>query len=372
MFSATRAMKFPDGFLTMRHLLLALLFCATLAQAQSDDESDAKLVDDHAVILLYHYVAADTPASTSVSPEVFADHLRYLADEGYTVLPLEEVLWRLSKGKRFPANSVAITFDDAYASVHTTAWPMLRKRGLPFTVFVSTDYIDRDFNAYMSWDQLRELADDGALIANHSVAHESALVRRRNEPKAVWLERFLRDAKRAEERIREEVGIAPRVYAWPYGEFNDDVEQLIAEQGWYGLGQQSGAVGYDSSLTALPRFPMAAGYARIDTFAERVNSEPLPVRLRNPPPRLRTDNTPPALVLFMDDPRFDVERINCFDNKGERLVMKRLGTHSVEVRATSPLPAGRSKYTCTAPRNGKDGVYGWYSHLWIRGAEGGL
>ncbi|MCB1844505.1 MAG: hypothetical protein KDI09_16205, partial [Halioglobus sp.] len=109
-------MKFPDGFVTMRLLFLAMLSCATPVQAQTAD--DAKLVDDHAVILLYHHVASDTPASTSVSPETFARHLRYLADEGYTVLSLEEVLWRLSKGKHFPKNSVAVTFDDAYASVY--------------------------------------------------------------------------------------------------------------------------------------------------------------------------------------------------------------------------------------------------------------
>jgi hypothetical protein len=246
----------------------------------------------------------------------------------------------------------------------------LKKYNWPFTVFVSTDYVDRGFDAYMNWNQLRVLANSGVLIGNHSVTHASALAQRENQSRAQWLELFEQDALQAQERIRKEVGVAPRVYAWPYGEFNDDVEQVIADRGWYGVGQQSGAVGHDSSLTALPRFPIAAAYASPDAFAERIDSEPLPVKLRNPPARLRTDDAPPALVMFVDDPRFDIARLSCFGNLGEKLLMTRIGEHGVEVRASGPVPAGRSKYTCTAPRNEKVGVFGWYSHLWIRGAEG--
>ncbi|MEQ8205499.1 MAG: polysaccharide deacetylase family protein [Woeseia sp.] len=348
-------------------LFLVLLLCTSIALPQSDEEG---LVDDHVVILLYHHVATGTPASTSVTPGMFAAHLRFLRDENYTVLSLDEVLWRLTKGKRFPTNSVAITFDDAYVSVIEEAWPLLREHDYPFTVFVSTDYIDRDYSAYMDWTQLRTLADSGAQIANHGVVHGSALALPRGGSADDRLERFLLDAKQAEERIRAEVGVAPRVYAWPYGEFNDEVEQGLADLGWYGLGQQSGAAGQYSSLTAVPRFPMSTAHAGMTAFAERVNSEPLPVKLRNPPPRLRENDAPPSLQLFMDDPRFNIEQLSCFNNGGERLSVQRLGQHSVEVRSAAPLPAGRSKYTCTAPHSSKKGVYGWYSHLWIRGAEG--
>lgn len=348
-------------------LFLSLVLCTGIALPQSEDQG---LVDDHVVILLYHHVATATPASTSVTPELFAAHLRFLRDEGYTVLPLDDVLWRLTKGKPFPNNSVAITFDDAYVSVFEEAWPMLRKYDYPFTVFVSTDYIDRDYSAYMDWKQLRTLADSGAQIANHGVVHRSALAIPRGGSADDRREYFLLDAKRAEERIRAEVGVAPRVYAWPYGEFNDELEQGLADLGWYGLGQQSGAAGQLSSLTAVPRFPMSMAHAGMAAFAERINSEPLPVKVRNPPPRLRESSAPPSLQLFLDDPRFSIEQLSCFNNSGERLSMQRLGQHSVEVRAAAPLPPGRSKYTCTAPHVSKKGVYGWYSHLWIRGAEG--
>ena len=359
--------------LTRWHRRTVSLLCILLSgiSVALEDGSNEPLIDDHVVILLYHHVAEGTPASTSVAPGSFAAHLRHLREENYAVLPLDEVLWRLSKGKPFPKNSVAITFDDAYVSVFDEAWPLLREYDFPFTVFVSTDYIDRNYSAYMSWKQLRVLADSGAQIANHGRAHRSALALLRNGSTDDKLQDFLLDARAAEERIREEVGVAPRVFAWPYGEFNDDVEQGLADLGWYGLGQQSGAAGPYSSLMAVPRFPVSTAHAGLAAFAERVNSEPLPVRLRNPPPRLRADNAPPSLQLFMDDPRYDIAQLNCFNSSGEPLPVRRLGEHSVEVRADQPLPAGRSKYTCTAPHVAKKGVYGWYSHLWVQGAEGG-
>ena len=46
---------------------------------------------DNAVILLYHHVSSTTPASTSVTPAVFEQHLQHLAD-GYNVISLEQAV----------------------------------------------------------------------------------------------------------------------------------------------------------------------------------------------------------------------------------------------------------------------------------------
>lgn len=354
----------------MRWLTFAAMLavhCLALGQ-ENARYPDVTAGDDHVVILAYHHVAVDTPASTSISPGLFTEHMDLLEAKEYTVLSLEEVLWRLDKGKPFPGNSVALTFDDAYVSVYENAWPILQKRGWPFSVFVSTDYIDRGFGNYMNWDQLRELSAAGALIANHSVAHASALARGESESLRDQLDALQKDAASAAERIRAETGVAPRVYAWPYGEYNDAVEQVIADLGWYAVGQQSGPAGFDSSLTAIPRFPVSPGFARLDVFEERLNTEPLPLRIRTAPDRLLRNGEPPTVVFYLDDERFNIDRVNCFSNSGEELKLQHRGDHSFAVTSADPLPAGRSKYTCTAPHNSKPGVFGWYSHLWVVGA----
>ena len=59
---------------------------------------------DNAVILMYHHVSDSMPASTSVTPEVFEQHLQYLAD-GYNVISLEQAIGQLKNEKPLPVAS---------------------------------------------------------------------------------------------------------------------------------------------------------------------------------------------------------------------------------------------------------------------------
>jgi peptidoglycan/xylan/chitin deacetylase (PgdA/CDA1 family) len=134
------------------------------------------------------------PAPTSVTPERFSEHLDYLVDNAYRVLPVEQVLDDLAHRRALPERSVAITFDDAYLSVYNIARPMLDARDMPYSVFVSTAPIDAGSDNYMSREQLRRISEYGSTIGNHGVAHQSALARGRNESREEWLQRFRTDA----------------------------------------------------------------------------------------------------------------------------------------------------------------------------------
>ncbi len=94
------------------------------------------------VILQYHHVNASTPAITSVTPEVFREHMTLLEEKNMTVVNLEEALQSIMTGEPLPERAVAITFDDAYLSVYENAWPELKKRGWSFTMFTSSDPVD--------------------------------------------------------------------------------------------------------------------------------------------------------------------------------------------------------------------------------------
>ena len=124
-----------------------------------------------AVVLQYHHISTETPASTSTSPERFAMHLEYLDENGFEIVPLQDLVDQLATGKPLPDRTVAITFDDGYISIYDTAWPLLKEKGWPFTVFVNSEPHDQEKPLFMSWDQLRELHAAGATIANHSVSH---------------------------------------------------------------------------------------------------------------------------------------------------------------------------------------------------------
>lgn len=341
------------------HLLCVLMLAALAASLPS-------MAGEHAVILIYHHVADDAPPSTSVTPERFSEHLDYLEQNDFRVLPVERVLEHLAERKALPENTVAITFDDAYLSVYNIARPMLDAREMPYAVFVSTASIDGGSDRYMSWEQLRRISEHGGTVGNHGVGHRSALARGANESREEWLQRFRTDAVGAQQRIATEIGTVSTVFAWPYGEYNADVEEILAELGWYGLGQQSGAAGFDDPLTAVPRFPISTGYADRSAFALRVKSQPLPLRILGAPDRLlESGNPPPQLEFELLDGPYALQAIDCFNSRGDRLDVQKADSGAVTVQSPSALSAGRSKYTCTAPHRGKTGVFGWYSHLWV-------
>ncbi|MGB1946785.1 MAG: polysaccharide deacetylase family protein, partial [Candidatus Puniceispirillaceae bacterium] len=129
------------------------------------------LAADHAVILMYHRFGEDRLPSTNIRLDQFDAHLEKLSNGNYSVLPLAKIVDHLQNDRPLPDRTVAITIDDAYLSVFTEAWPRLKAKGFPFTVFVATDPVDRKNRGYMSWDQLRQLQADGIGIGSQTASH---------------------------------------------------------------------------------------------------------------------------------------------------------------------------------------------------------
>ncbi len=337
---------------------------------------------EHGVILLYHHVSGDTPASTSVTPATFEEHLRYLEKNDFRVWRPSRLLASLVAGKPVPDNTVAITFDDAYESIYTEAFPRLRRRGWPFAVFVNTEAVDRGYSNALDWEQLREMAAAGVEIGNHSHSHDHLVRRREGESTGEWAKRISADIERARSRLQEELaavtgGALPELFAYPYGEYDEMLRALVDRLGYVGLAQQSGAVGPGVDTLAVPRFPLGGTFADLERFATSVHTRPLPLlevdggehvrRAGEAAGRLRLTLTVPEGAGFNPD------QLACFSARGERLEVQREGDSPVRVVVDLPefWSAGRAKVNCTAPVAGAPGEYYWYSHQWlVREADG--
>ncbi|MFU8814070.1 MAG: polysaccharide deacetylase family protein [Pseudomonadales bacterium] len=365
-----------------RLVLLALLACG-LAGCERPEEpaarggpgsdrgagSDRAPGSDRAVVLLYHHVATDTPASTSISPAKFAAHLQYLSDHGYQVVPLSRLIDALVQRQPLPDRAVAITFDDAYRSVFTHAHPELQRRGMPYAVFVSTDYLDQGSSHYMSWEQLRALEAAGAEIGNHSRSHAHYLHRPAAESTRAWRQRIADDIRGAQARLQAEIERPLAALAYPYGEFDPALQAIAADLGMVGFGQQSGPLGPASDLQGLPRYPMAGSYAGLDDLAQKLRTRPFDVRvLKGDQPVLTPDAAAPRLRLQLEAPGARLEALSCFVSGQEppELVWVDPSRGVLEITAQRPLPVGRSKYTCTAPAHDDGSAFYWYSHLWMK------
>src|SRR5690606_16678951 len=124
-----------------------------------------------AVVFMYHRFGEERYPSTNVTMAQFEQHLDFLEREGFEIWALPRIVSYLRDGRTLPDKVVAITIDDAYESVYTHAFPRLKQRDFPFTVFVSTDALDEGLGGFMSWEQLRELQAAGVTLANHSATH---------------------------------------------------------------------------------------------------------------------------------------------------------------------------------------------------------
>ncbi len=320
-----------------------------------------------AKVLLYHHVSNDTPASTSVTPEVFASHLKLLERGGYEVVSLERIVRTLLDGGVLESNWVAITFDDAYKSVLTDALPELQRRGWPFTVFISTDFIDQRYGLYLNWDELRLLESQGGLMANHSRSHEHLVRIRPQESAEKWLTRVTGEVIQAQGRLDAELDHPARLFAYPYGEFSGDLARLMRSLGFSAFGQQSGPVGSTSIPYAIPRFPLAGGFDDVKSLAEKLKTEHLPLADPQIPATVLAPAAPaPTLKLRIDAPGVREDSLNCFISGQTTLTMHWSDPQTVEITADHPVGSGRSRYTCTAPYPGIRGAYYWHTHLWIQ------
>ena len=338
----------------MRIVILLLLLCCSSVQA--------------AVVFLYHRFGEAAHPSTNITLDQFAAQLDYLRDHNFSVWPLARIVTALQEGQPLPEKVAAITVDDAYRSVYTQAFPLLKRHGFPFTVFVSTAAVDEELADFMSWEQMRAMQAEGASFANHGVSH-ATLLRGETETPVAWQRRVRDELVHAQARLQAELGAdtneAPRLFAYPYGEFSAELAELVRQMGYAAFGQQSGALAAGADFRALPRYPMAERFAALDDFALKALTLALPVDNAEPwdpltvrqvnPPRLTVNLSAPlpnaaALACYIDGMRVDPEWL-------DETVL------TFAVQAPTALPAGRSRYNCTAPAGG--GRYYWYSHLWI-------
>ena len=341
--------------MNIRHMLcMSLLMCLMSFSSMA------------AVILQYHHVDDSTPASTSIAPLQFEAHMQYLADNGFRVIPLSQVVDAIKKQKPLPNKAVAITFDDAYLDILTNAKPILDKFNYPYTIFVNPDIVNRGSLLYMSWQQLRDLTDQGVIIANHGYYHDSLTRIPRDMDELVWLEKQRHLLLQAEKEIKQKTGKSFRYFAYPYGEYSPTIESWLEDNDFVGFSQQSGAVGLTTSLSAIPRFPASKPYDKLSSLRDKLNSLPFVMTLDNENAQTiykYGQLKSVTMNVVVDD--FRKSQLNCYVSGLGRQKVKWLDEETFTISFSDNLSPGRVRGNCTAPSISEPGRYYWYSKPWF-------
>jgi peptidoglycan/xylan/chitin deacetylase (PgdA/CDA1 family) len=224
----------------------------------------------HALILTYHAVEPGA-SPLCVSPELLAEHLDCVAEAGVRTVTVSELASML-RARRPIERTVALTFDDGFASVVEKAAPLLRERGMTATVFCVAGHLGRrsDWASARPAHLESRLADAAALrgldeagieIGSHGMAHAPLTTQAE-----ATLCRELIDAKQV---LEAAVGATVTSYAYPYGAAPSPVARRLVETTYAAAcTTRLDLVRPGADVYALPR--VDAHYVRRPAFLRRV------------------------------------------------------------------------------------------------------
>jgi peptidoglycan/xylan/chitin deacetylase (PgdA/CDA1 family) len=184
-------------------------------------------------ILLYHRFGPTVADGMTITTTVFASHMKYLHDNGYTVIPLRQLVDHY-RGKA-PAprpKSVVIVEDDAHKSVYSEMLPVIRKYGYPVTVFAYPSAISNAKYA-MTWDQLRELKKTGLFdVQSHTYWHPNFKKERKKMSAPALEQLVMTQLRKSKARLQTELGGNVDMLAWPFGIYDEYLLGKAAEAGY--------------------------------------------------------------------------------------------------------------------------------------------
>ncbi len=318
--------------------------------------------NDHIVCFVYHRFGDDRYPSTNISTDVFREQLAYLKQNNFTVWTMGNAVNAMKRKDLIPPRTVVLTIDDAYLSFYESGLPILEEFGYPATLYINTANVGNP--DFLSWQQILDSRERGIEIGNHSNGHLHFLDISSDEERE---SQFSTDLLAAQFLFEEQLGDAPLHYSYPYGEYDEVMEEILIEEGFESAAaQHSGVLSGETDLLRVPRFPMGGPFASLKGFIQKSQMHPICVISKLPEQIVMQEN-PPAIEITIKSDCIEVENLQCFVN-GQRNCITEMqeGPDYVRVRIVSRdmLSGRRSLYTITAPA--KDGKgWCWYSHVWV-------
>lgn len=339
--------------------LIRLLFLPVLLLTVINSPSVAQY-DRQVVGFIYHRFGDDRYPSTNTPLADFSDHLAFLKNNGYKVMNFTEAVHYLQQEGVYEKAAV-ITIDDGFKSFYESALPLLRQYGYPSTLFINTGSIGgRD---YMSWKNIKESIEAGVEIGNHSHSHGYFL----NVGEQNRIDTFRAELRIAQQLIEENLGVIPKVFAYPYGEFSPEMAAAVEKEGFIAAAAQNSGVMYSKGdFFAFPRFPMSTAYSSSEKFADKARMKALEVAHIKPESFLiSSDISQPQLRLTFLKENLYLDDLQCFIQGGESVMETKENGDFIEVTVSpkTPLKARRTLYTLTIKDTSN--TWHWYSHLWI-------
>lgn len=205
---------------------LALVLLALLPVAIHSARTGRSPTDTASVtILVYHRFGPAATNEMTVRNSVFASQLKFLHDNGYTVVRLRDAVNFMKGRGELPPRVVAITADDGHRTVFTEMRPLVERYRIPVTLFIYPSAISNASYA-LTWGQLKELQATGLFdIESQTYWHPNFRVEKRRLPAGDYQQLVESQLSKSREVLERRLGSHVDLLSWPFGIYDD---QLIA------------------------------------------------------------------------------------------------------------------------------------------------
>jgi len=220
-------------------------------------------------ILMYHYIsdpprdANDIRRDLSLAGPDFELQLRYLVNEGYHSISMQDLIMHIRQGTPLPEKPIVLTFDDGYKDAFTVAFPLLKKYGFTGTFFIFTQPLDKENRDYLSWQEVELMSAAGMEIGSHSASHPDL----RKQPDDALVAEIVDSKKEIESHIHKPV----LSFCYPANTYNSRVIQLVQEAGYWAAVTTQQGVEHTSDNRLLLRRIRVRGEAGLERFDAALN-----------------------------------------------------------------------------------------------------
>lgn len=175
---------------------------------------------DGVPILNYHRVSDNDDNPQTVTVADFDSQMKFLVDNGYSVISPDDLLDAWENDKNLPGNPVIITFDDGHEDIYKNVFPILQKYNIRATVFIVTNHMG--MKDYLTWDQARALQNGGFIdIESHTMSYKDLTTLKGEK---LWNEIY--GSKQAIEWALKKPA---KFIAYPYGKYTVEAEETSKE-----------------------------------------------------------------------------------------------------------------------------------------------
>ncbi len=294
-------------FLAASIINLVILQLFFFSHTSSEENNSKYFANDRGVLsLMYHRFNENKYPSTNIRMEVFKKQMKIVKDLNYKFYDPNNFVSNFDKPKN--EKEILITIDDGFKSFYKEAWPILKKREIPFILFVSTEPVGK--NGYMNWDEIKEIEQSKlGVIGHHSHTHEYLIDFSDKE--------FEKDIETASKIFKEKLGYVPNIFSYPFGEYSKYMKDYISKNFEVAFGQHSGIIDINKDKFELPRFPINEKYGDLKRFQSLINYLPLEYKTLKPEEKklIESQNPPNVIIEFFSE-QTNINNINCYSNDG--------------------------------------------------------